>query len=74
MEKIKTKRIKKQMLHAAKKGLTFHLWWHPHNIGAMTKYHLETIEEILSYYDFLKKQYGMQSKNMVEVAEMLEKL
>ena len=74
MEKIKTKRIKKQMLHAAKKGLTFHLWWHPHNIGAMTKYHLETIEEILSYYDFLKKQYGMQSKNMAEVAEMLEKL
>lgn len=70
MEKIKIKRIKKQMLHAAKNGLTFHLWWHPHNIGVMTEYHLSMIEDILSYYVFLKKEYGMQSKNMAEVSEM----
>lgn len=70
MEKLKISRIKKQMLHAAKKGLTYHLWWHPHNIGAMTEYHLKMIEEILNYYAFLKKEYGMQSKNMAEVAEM----
>ena len=69
MEKMKIKRIKKQMLHAAKKGLTFHLWWHPHNIGVMTEYHLAMIEDILDYYDFLKAEYGMQSKNMAEVAE-----
>ena len=67
MEKMKITRIKKQMLHAAKNGLTFHLWWHPHNIGVMTQYHLKMLEEILAYYDFLKKQYGMQSKNMIEV-------
>lgn len=70
MEKMKIKRIKKQMLHAAKNGLTFHLWWHPHNIGVMTEYHLAMIEDILNYYVFLKKEYGMQSKNMAEVSEM----
>ena len=60
------------MLYAAKNGLTFHLWWHPHNIGVMTEYHLSMIEDILNYYAFLKKKYGMQSKNMAEVAEMCE--
>ena len=58
------------MLCAAKKGMTYHLWWHPHNIGVMTEYHLKMIEEILEYYVFLKKEYGMQSKNMAEIAEM----
>ena len=40
----------------------------------MTEYHLERIEDILVYYNFLKKQYGMQSKNMADVAEMFEGL
>lgn len=71
-EKYKIKRIKKQMLYAAKNGLTFHLWWHPHNIGIKTEYHLEMIEDILNYFVFLKKEYGMQSRNMAEVAEMFE--
>ena len=74
MEKIKIKRIKGQMLHAAKNGSTFHLWWHPHNIGVMTERHLSMIEEILNYYVFLKKEYGMQNKNMAEFAEMGENI
>lgn len=73
IENLKINRIKKQMLHAAKNGLTYHLWWHPHNIGAKTEYHLERLSEILDYYEFLKKEYGMRSKNMTEVAEMYKK-
>lgn len=69
LEKLKIRRIKKQMLHAAKKGLTFHLWWHPHNIGVMTGYHLEQLKEIFDYYDELKEKYGMRSLNMREAAE-----
>ena len=57
------------MLHAAKNGLTFHLWWHPHNIGIMTEYHLKQLEKIFDYYDKLKEEYGMRSLNMGEVAE-----
>ena len=72
LERLKLHRIKRQMLHAAKNGLTFHLWFHPHNIGVRTEEHLAQLEEILSYYDKLKQQYGMQSLNMREMAEALE--
>ncbi|MDD6072361.1 MAG: polysaccharide deacetylase family protein [Clostridiales bacterium] len=69
LEKQKVRRIKKQMLHAAKNGLVFHLWWHPHNIGVRTEYHLKQLDEIFSYYTELKKEYGMESLNMREVVE-----
>ena len=69
LERMKVHRIKKQMLYAAKKGLMFHLWWHPHNIGIMTEYHLKQLEEILCYYDELREKYNMRSLNMREAAE-----
>lgn len=68
LEKVKMQRIKKQMLYAARNGLTFHLWWHPHNIGVMTEYHLKQLKEIFDYYDELKAKYGMRSLNMREAA------
>ena len=69
LEGLKIRRIKKQMLHAAKKGLTFHLWWHPHNVGVRTGFHMQQLEEIFSYYEELKKNYGMRSLNMSEAAQ-----
>lgn len=69
LEKLKIHRIKRQMLHAAKNGQTFHLWWHPHNIGVMTDFHLAQLEEIFEYYNMLKEKYNMQSMNMKEAAE-----
>jgi len=66
LEGMKLRRIKRQMLHAAKKGLTFHLWWHPHNAGAHTEAYLSQLEEILRYYTELKEKYGMRSMNMRE--------
>ena len=68
LEGLKVHRIKKQMLHAAKNGLTFHLWWHPHNVGVRTDFHLKQLEEIFSYFEVLRKQYGMRSLNMQEAA------
>ena len=67
-EWLKLRRIKRQMLHSAKNGLTFHLWWHPHNVGVRTDYHIQQLEEIFSYYDELKEKYGMRSLNMGEAA------
>ena len=72
LEGVKLHRIKRQMLHAAKKGLTFHLWWHPHNIGVMTQAHLDQLEEIFHYYSELREKYGMESLNMREAAEAAE--
>lgn len=69
LEGLKIHRIKRQMLHAAKKGLTFHLWWHPHNIGVHTDFHMRQLEEIFSYYSKLREAYGMESLNMLEAAE-----
>lgn len=68
LEPLKLRRIKKQILYAAKHGLCFHLWWHPHNVGVNTEYHLRQLEEIFSYYDELRKTYGMRSLNMGELA------
>ena len=69
MEGLKVHRIKRQMLHAAKNGLTFHLWWHPHNVGVRTAEHMAQREEIFRYYAELKEKYGMESLNMREAAE-----
>lgn len=69
LEGLKVRRIKKQMLHAAKKGLTFHLWWHPHNMGDMTEEFFAQLEDVLQYYTQLRKDYGMESLNMREAAE-----
>ena len=69
LEKQKVRRIKKQMFHAAKNGLVFHLWWHPHNVGVMTDAHMKQLDEIFSYYQLMKQKYGMESLNMREVAE-----
>lgn len=74
LENLKIHRIKRQMLHAAKKGLVFHLWWHPHNVGVRTEFHLQQLEEIFTYYEYLKDKYGMQSMNMRELAEAMENL
>lgn len=69
LERLKIRRVKGQMKKAAKKGEIFHLWWHPHNVGINTERNLKNINEIFDYYDFLKKKYGMESKNMLELAE-----
>ena len=69
LEGLKIRRIKKQMLYAAKKGLTFHLWWHPHNVGVHTDLHMAQLEKIFSYYQELKEKYGMRSLNMDEAAQ-----
>ena len=73
LERLKIRRIKRQMLHAAKNGLTFHLWWHPHNVGVRTEEHLKQLDEIFSYYEELKETYGMRSLNMREAAGELSK-
>lgn len=69
LEKQKIRRIKRQMHHAAKHGLTFHLWWHPHNVGIMTEEHMKQLDEIFCYYQMMKEKYGMESLNMREAAE-----
>lgn len=34
LEGLRLRRIRHEMVHAAKKGELYHLWWHPYNFGA----------------------------------------
>lgn len=72
LERLRMRRIKRAMLHAAAGNRLFHLWWHPHNFGADTDGNLAYLREILRYYAHLRAVYGMQSLNMGEVATVLE--
>ena len=68
VEKSKLNRIKKSMLAAARENKMFHLWWHPHNFGSFTEENCRFLKSILDYYLVLKKEYGMTSLNMAELA------
>jgi len=71
LEGLKMLRLKMQMCYAAKHGLTYHLWWHPHNLGVETQKHMQQLEEIFRWYEKLNKKYGMQSLNMREMTQIL---
>ncbi|KZZ86350.1 hypothetical protein AS29_001615 [Bacillus sp. SJS] len=73
LEPLKINRIKRSMTYAAKKKEVFHLWWHPHNFGFNQKENLQNLESILDHFKKLNKEYGMQSSNMGELAELISK-
>ena len=61
LEQLKIKRIKNSMTNAAKHGLVYHLWWHPHNFGTNTAENLGNLKSICEHYLFLKNKYGYNS-------------
>ncbi len=71
LEKLKLNRIKKGMKRAAAKGGIYHLYWHPHNFGINQQENLSLLEGILEYYLELKARYGMESRSMEEVCNLL---
>ena len=73
MEFLKIARIKGQMKVAAKKGRSFHLWWHPHNFGGCPEKMLLQLREILEYYQKLNQKYGFVSMSMGDIAKAILK-
>lgn len=71
--KLKLKRIKKEMRHAAEYNQVYHLWWHPHNFGNDPNGALQELKEIIDFYNKCKIEYGFQSATMNEIAEMVLK-
>jgi len=69
---LKLKRIKSEMTAAAKKGETYHLWWHPHNFGNNSKENLEDLKDILDHFKKCKDHYGMESRNMAEITRLVK--
>jgi len=68
---LRIKRIKQEMTLAAKKGEVYHLWWHPHNFGEHPKQNMTDLKEILEHFSKLKTTYGMISKNLSGVADLV---
>jgi peptidoglycan/xylan/chitin deacetylase (PgdA/CDA1 family) len=68
LEKLKLKRIMKEMTYAAKNKELYHLWWHPHNFGVNIQKNLENLTVLLNHYRFLQKQYGFTNLTMKEAA------
>ncbi len=64
IQNLKIKRIKNEMLHAAKNNLHYHLWWHPHNFGNYLQKNLEQLEDLLKYYQYLNHKFGFTSVSM----------
>ncbi|AEH00887.1 polysaccharide deacetylase family protein [Lacinutrix sp. 5H-3-7-4] len=64
LETFRLRRIKKSMTYAAKKGLVYHLWWHPHNFGSYKELNFQMLENILKHYKKLNENYDFQSSTM----------
>ncbi len=74
LDGVRLGRMKKEMLHSAKNGEMYHIWWHPHNFGANMNQNLAFLEELLKYYKNCHLTYGMQSLTMNEMVEYLKSL
>lgn len=68
LNSLKLRRITSDLDYAAREGLVYHLWWHPHNFGIDLKPNLDFLQKVLEHYQSLKEKYQMQSLNMGEIA------
>ena len=61
--------IEAAMTRAARQGLAFHLWWHPHNFGLRTAENLSGLDRLLAHFHRLQGDYGMVSRGMLGSGE-----
>ncbi len=70
LEKMKLKRILKEMTVAAQKKELYHIWWHPHNFGINIEKNMANLVLILEHYKKLEKKYGFTNLTMKEASEL----
>lgn len=68
LNRLRVERIKKELEFAAKNGLIYHLWWHPHNFGLLPNENLFVLKNILDFASELKNEYGLISQTMEDIA------
>ncbi len=72
LEPLRLSRIKTSMTAAARRGETFHIWWHPHNMGTEQSENLDTLRHIIDHFIMLRSEYGMCSLAMEDFAPRLK--
>lgn len=73
LDGLKNRRIQKGIEFAARKGLVYHLWWHPHNFGVYMEENFSFLEKVLKFYHQLNKQGLIHSQNMFEIYSAVNK-
>lgn len=68
LDPLRLRRIRDELTYAARQGGLYHLWWHPHNFGRYTKENFDFLRRILDHYTALRRDHGMVSLNMGELA------
>lgn len=71
LDNLRIRRIRKEMEHAAKNGEVYHLWWHPHNMGAYIDESMGFLEKMLIAFTQCHEKYGMRSITMNELYKAL---
>jgi len=69
LEGLRVRRIGQAMEKAARRGESYHLWWHPHNFGTRLKENLAVLEALLRHHRDLRDRYGVVPMTMGEVAQ-----
>jgi len=71
LEKLRLRRIEESMSFAAKKGMVYHLWWHPHNFGINMSSNISFLEKILLHFKKLNDEWNFQSVSMGQLSKEL---
>ncbi len=68
LEPLRLRRIARELRRAARRGETYHLWWHPHDFGHALAANLRFLAAVLAVFDDCRDRWGMQSLTMEEAA------
>jgi len=71
LEPLKLRRVLRAMEHAARNGLIYHIWWHPHNFGLHPHRGLAVLNTIVQHYVKLRDDFGLASLNMRDLASVV---
>ncbi|HET9746531.1 MAG TPA: hypothetical protein VFP97_12510 [Chitinophagaceae bacterium] len=64
---LKFRRIEDGLRSAAKHGLIYQLWWHPHNFGSYMDENFSFLEKVFTVYRDLEAEQKIESLNLMEI-------
>ena len=67
LDGLKFSRIKSGLKFAAKHGLIYQLWWHPHNFGKYMDENFNFLENVFKVYKQLADEQKIESLNLLEI-------
>ena len=74
LDGVKLNRIKGGIKFAARHGLIYQLWWHPHNFGKYMDENFSLLEKILKVYRQLEGEQKIESLNLMEIYQRTQNL